>query len=73
MWPGSISKLQSRKMNALRVESLKRALAQLPVEDAIIDGEIVCLDDHGVSQFNWLDLNLNGGKYSSVPGKIASI
>jgi bifunctional non-homologous end joining protein LigD len=24
------------------------------VENAIIDGEIVCLDDQGISQFNWL-------------------
>ena len=24
------------------------------MQNAIIDGEIVCLDDNGVSQFNWL-------------------
>jgi ATP-dependent DNA ligase len=32
----------------------KEALASLPVQNAIIDGEIVCLDAHGVSQFNQL-------------------
>jgi bifunctional non-homologous end joining protein LigD len=47
-------KLISRNMNRLRFDSLKSALAQIPVENAIIDGEIVCLDDRGVSQFNWL-------------------
>lgn len=47
-------KLLSRNMNHLRFTSLKSALAKLPVENAILDGEIICLDDHGVSQFNWL-------------------
>ena len=29
-------------------------LAKLAVQNAILDGEIVCLDEHGVSQFNQL-------------------
>jgi len=33
---------------------LKKALAKLPVQTAILDGEIVCLDGKGVSQFNEL-------------------
>lgn len=47
-------KLISRNQNALRFNSLKKILAALPVQDAIIDGEICCLDERGVSQFNWL-------------------
>ena len=46
--------LISRNFYNLRFESLKKALASLPVRDAIIDGEVVCLDAKGVSQFNWL-------------------
>jgi ATP-dependent DNA ligase len=41
----------------MRFDSLRNALAKLPVLDAIIDGEIVCLDDDGISRFNHL---LNG-------------
>jgi bifunctional non-homologous end joining protein LigD len=44
----------SRNLKQLRFDSLKKALAKLPVEDAIIDGEIVCLDAKGMSQFNQL-------------------
>jgi bifunctional non-homologous end joining protein LigD len=33
---------------------LKKALTKLPAENAIIDGEIVCLDAHDVSRFNKL-------------------
>jgi bifunctional non-homologous end joining protein LigD len=47
-------RLVSRNLKNLRFESLKAALAKLPVQRAIIDGEIVCLDARGVSQFNWL-------------------
>jgi len=47
-------KLVSRNQNALRFNSLKKILATLPVQDCIIDGEIVCLDENGVSRFNWL-------------------
>ena len=35
----------------LRLTSLKKALAKLPVHNAILDGEIVCLDKNGVSRF----------------------
>lgn len=44
----------SRAISALRYESLGKVLAKLPVQDAIIDGEIVSLDANGVSQFNQL-------------------
>ena len=44
-------KLISRNLNNLRFNSLKKELAKLPVGNAIIDGEIVCLDAQGVSQF----------------------
>jgi bifunctional non-homologous end joining protein LigD len=48
------SKLVSRNQRNLGFESLKKALAKLPVQTAILDGEIVCLDGKGVSQFNEL-------------------
>src|SRR5215475_15865636 len=38
----------------LRFESLRKSLAKLPVQDAVLDGEIICLDQNGVSQFNAL-------------------
>jgi bifunctional non-homologous end joining protein LigD len=38
----------------LGFSELKKALASLPVQSAILDGEIVCLDSRGVSQFNAL-------------------
>jgi bifunctional non-homologous end joining protein LigD len=47
-------KLISRNLKNLRFESLKLALAKLAVKNAIIDGEICCLDERGVSQFNQL-------------------
>ena len=47
-------RLVSRNLNSLRFESLRLALGTLSVKNAIIDGEIVCLDENGVSQFNWL-------------------
>jgi len=47
-------RLVSRNLKILRFEPLRVALGKLPVKNAIIDGEIVCLDDNGVSQFNWL-------------------
>ena len=47
-------KIISRNLRNLGFESLKKALAKLHVHDAILDGEIVCLDANGVSQFNWL-------------------
>jgi bifunctional non-homologous end joining protein LigD len=47
-------RLVSRNLKSLRFESLRAALSKLPVKNAIIDGEIVCLDEKGVSQFNAL-------------------
>ncbi|MGB9431739.1 MAG: hypothetical protein WBQ89_05820 [Candidatus Acidiferrum sp.] len=47
--------LISRTLNRFKsFESLKKSLDKLPVQNAILDGEIVCLDSHGVSQFNQL-------------------
>jgi bifunctional non-homologous end joining protein LigD len=48
-------KLVSRNLNHFKpFESLKKSLNKLPVQNAILDGEIVCLDSHGVSQFHEL-------------------
>ena len=47
-------RLISRNQRNLGFETLKRSLAELPVQNAIIDGEIICLDAKGVSQFNQL-------------------
>jgi bifunctional non-homologous end joining protein LigD len=47
-------KLVSRNLKHLRFKALEEALATLPVQNAIIDGEIVCIDANGVSQFNEL-------------------
>jgi bifunctional non-homologous end joining protein LigD len=41
-------------MRLLRFDSLRAALAKLPALDAILDGEVVCLDEHGVSRCNYL-------------------
>src|SRR5271166_3565859 len=48
-------KLISRNLNRFKsFESLKKSFDKLPVQNAILDGEIVCLDSQGVSQFNEL-------------------
>ena len=48
-------KLISRNLNRfMSFDSLKKSLNNLPVQNAIHDGEIVCLDSQGVSQFNEL-------------------
>jgi bifunctional non-homologous end joining protein LigD len=47
-------KLVSRNQRNLGFEALKRSLAKLPVENAIIDGEVISVDAKGVSQFNQL-------------------
>ena len=47
-------RLVSRNLKHLRFEALEKALAALLAHNAIIDGEIVCLDANGVSQFNEL-------------------
>jgi ATP-dependent DNA ligase len=47
--------LVSRKRNHYKsFESLKTALAHLKATDVILDGELVCLDGEGYSQFNQL-------------------
>jgi bifunctional non-homologous end joining protein LigD len=45
-------KILSRNSNQLRFKSLRENLARLPVQNAIIDGEIICIDGDGVSRFN---------------------
>jgi len=39
---------------ACHFESLQNALAKLPAQDAILDGEVVCLDQNGMSRLNAL-------------------
>ena len=46
--------LVSRNQNHFSFKSLKESLGKLPVQNAILDGEVVCLDEDGVSQFNEL-------------------
>jgi bifunctional non-homologous end joining protein LigD len=47
--------LVSRRKNHYKsFDSLKTALAKLNAADAILDGELVCLDGEGYSQFNRL-------------------
>jgi bifunctional non-homologous end joining protein LigD len=47
-------KLVSRNQRTLGFDALKRSLAKLPAQTAILDGEIVFLDAQGVSRFNQL-------------------
>jgi bifunctional non-homologous end joining protein LigD len=47
-------KLIPRNQNNLRFTSLKKTLEEFPIDDAIIDGEIICIDEQGISQFNSL-------------------
>jgi bifunctional non-homologous end joining protein LigD len=47
-------KVISRNQRNLGFEALKRSLTKLPVENAIIDGEVICVDAKGASQFNHL-------------------
>ena len=47
-------KLVSRNLNQFKFVLLSQSLAKLPVKSAILDGEVVCLDGKGVSQFNRL-------------------
>jgi bifunctional non-homologous end joining protein LigD len=47
-------KLLSRNQNHFNFLFLSVALGRLPVENAILDGKVVCLDANGVSQFNRL-------------------
>ncbi len=51
----SESRLISRNSNRFKsFTALQESLGKLPVETAILDGEVVCLDEHGISQFNEL-------------------
>jgi bifunctional non-homologous end joining protein LigD len=48
-------KLVSRNLNQFQsFVSLKESLGKIPVKNAILDGEVVCLDAQGVSRFNEL-------------------
>ena len=54
IWDGKCE-LVSRKRNVYKsFEQLRDNLAKLKVENAVIDGEIVCLDEEGKSIFNEL-------------------
>jgi len=54
IWDGNCE-LVSRKRNAYKsFNELRENLAKLKVQNAVIDGEIVCLDDEGRSIFNEL-------------------
>jgi bifunctional non-homologous end joining protein LigD len=48
-------KLVSRNLKHFKsFESLRKSLDKLPVQNAILDGEVVCIDNNGVSQFKEL-------------------
>jgi bifunctional non-homologous end joining protein LigD len=48
-------RLISRNSNLLKsFQALKESLAKLRVQNAILDGEIIYIDGHGISQFNQL-------------------
>ncbi|MGB2663155.1 MAG: hypothetical protein WAK48_04070 [Candidatus Acidiferrum sp.] len=48
-------RLISRNSNLFKsFESLKTSLGKLRVQNAILDGEIICIDGNGISQFNQL-------------------
>jgi bifunctional non-homologous end joining protein LigD len=47
-------KLVSRNQNHFNFLFLSVALGKLPMDNAILDGEVICLDANGVSQFNHL-------------------
>lgn len=48
-------RLVSRNSNLLKsFQTLKASLGKLRVQNAISDGEIICIDGHGISQFNKL-------------------
>jgi ATP-dependent DNA ligase len=48
------SGLVSRNLKQFNFVILSNSLAELPVKNAILNGEVVCLDNNGVSQFNYL-------------------
>jgi bifunctional non-homologous end joining protein LigD len=45
-------KILSRNSRVLRFPSLGKNLSSLRVEDAIIDGEVISIDQNGISRFN---------------------
>ncbi len=48
-------RLVSRNSNLFKsFEALKQSLGKLRVQNAILDGEIICIDGNGISQFNQL-------------------
>jgi bifunctional non-homologous end joining protein LigD len=48
-------RLVSRNSNLLKsFQALKESLGKLRVQNAILDGEIICIDGKGISQFNQL-------------------
>jgi bifunctional non-homologous end joining protein LigD len=55
-------RLVSRNAKHFKFLSLSQSLAEIDVDDAIFDGEVICLDKDGVSQFN----HLIGRRYEPV-------
>jgi bifunctional non-homologous end joining protein LigD len=47
-------KLDSRNAKHFKFLSLSQSLAEIDVDDAILDGEVICLDSKGVSRFDHL-------------------
>jgi bifunctional non-homologous end joining protein LigD len=60
---GSKARLLTRRGNdwSARVPTVARTLAALPVEAALIDGEVVVIDPRGISDFQALQNALNAG------------
>jgi bifunctional non-homologous end joining protein LigD len=54
IWEGKCELVSRRRNTYKSFQELKDNLAKLKVKDAIIDGEIVCLDSEGRSIFNEL-------------------
>src|ERR1700688_3870307 len=54
IWDGKCELVSRRRNTYKSFQELKDNLAKLKVKDAIIDGEIVCLDSEGRSIFNEL-------------------
>jgi hypothetical protein len=52
IWDGNCELVSRRRNTYKSFQELKDNLAKLKVKDAIIDGELVCLDEEGRSIFN---------------------
>jgi bifunctional non-homologous end joining protein LigD len=61
-------RLVTRRANdwTARFRSVADALEELPVNSAILDGELVSLDEQGLSNFQQLQNSMNRGKVESI-------